>query len=510
MGVCAIILIVLLFFVFQAYTTPLTVLDKSSQFSYEHQAKFDYTTAMDPSYLFGPEPVQQTHTPTPTPVPANIAGFPRNIVDTITMSYAYRTSTPQTWTVQISAVVENPGFWQKEVVLYPSTRQAGAFNINFSLVPANLDNVTAMIGAETNLASEQPTITLKAAVTDVGTGAVFLQTLPLKLTADFIEFGPDLVQTQGDARGAFNYSVKLRPNSLFSTPVINSFTSSENVTVAAVVQPTMRPSGEPVFIKLAQKMNVTFSYNLSSAKPVNNQSETLRVDAVIENPKVWQKTINLIDKTTQTGNFKVSFPLDLEAVNTLINNIATETGTSAESYNVNIKATVGVSGDTGLGKINELYAPVYAGTIKGTVLSWDTNLSQKEAHTLGDPVYLPNLTKIMGLSLSTARTLFLIFVALFLLLLVYLLFIPRLRAGQISTVDREVMMIKARAGERLAEVTKEPSIDGAVVELASSDGLLKTADELGKPIIYHAQGEGNADPCFYIFDGSTCYRYKPE
>ena len=95
--------------------------------------------------------------------------------------------------------------------------------------------------------------------------------------------------------------MRLKPNTLFDTTTLKppSVTSTPK---------TLGP-GDTIFSKLVDGMNVSFSYHLEASKPIRQLEEEVEIEATIEDPGKWSKTIVLVPLTKKSGNFTTTFPL---------------------------------------------------------------------------------------------------------------------------------------------------------------------------------------------------------
>jgi hypothetical protein len=115
----------------------------------------------------------------------------------------------------------------------------------------------------------------------------------------------------------FDYTVYLKPSYLYGpTP---------EVTTTSVAQFPQNVVGD-----------IAFTYSFLPA--VVNTSGTAWVQAVLENPGVWQKTLELVPNTTTSGNFTLDFSLDTQQVAQIFKEIADETGIAASAEDVMINA----------------------------------------------------------------------------------------------------------------------------------------------------------------------------
>jgi hypothetical protein len=116
--------------------------------------------------------------------------------------------------------------------------------------------------------------------------------------------------------GQFNYTTYLKPSYLYGPAPQTTTTVSE----------------------FPQKVvgNIAFTYTFQPAAA--NTSGTARVEAVLENPGIWQKTQVLVPDTAVSGNFTLNFSLDMSQISQIFTAIETETDISATSENVVINA----------------------------------------------------------------------------------------------------------------------------------------------------------------------------
>jgi hypothetical protein len=114
----------------------------------------------------------------------------------------------------------------------------------------------------------------------------------------------------------FNYTIDLNPSYLYGPAPTTPVTATQYP--QAVVG------------------NIAFTY---SFKPTAaNASGTAWVEAVLENPSIWQKTLQLISSTITSGNFTLDFSLDTQQASQIFKAIADETGITASSEDIILNA----------------------------------------------------------------------------------------------------------------------------------------------------------------------------
>jgi len=399
--------------------------------------------------------------------------YPTEIVDSIDMSFTYRGETGTSQSVEVKAVLENPGIWQKEITLVPKTTRTGRF-------------------------TRQVTI-----VANVGSGSeVFTQSLPVKLGKTIIEVDSNLSCTQSGATGEFDYTIHLEENSLFDT---------ETLKPSSVIPPSSKTigPGEVIFSNLIDRMDTTFYYDFKCDQPVRGLAEDVTITAVLENPEVWSKTFVLVPRTKKSGDFSISFPLDIKQFTEMLETIRSETGVSAQSYNLTITADIHTVAQTDFGEIDEHFTQTLSSALGKGTLEWNEELVKTEPGSITTSQMIPNPNKYLGLSVSVARNLSAAVAGIFLLFFLFsVVLYVRFKPTELSQMEKEVIHIRKKYGKRIAEIMSQTPVEGEkIISLGSMEDLIKVADELLKPIIHQAPTTPEEAHGYYVFDGATRYQY---
>jgi len=480
---------------------PEEVKQETTLLSYEHDGRFDYLVHLKPSYLFGPEPVE------PPPLPPN-PQYPTAIINSISVSFTYQPASEIPKQVEVAAILENPDVWQKKITLVPAKTRTGGFTIDFLLDLEEINKLFDTIDEEIKITSFSRNVTIVATV-DSGT-ETFSQSLPIKLGKSLIEVDSNLTQAQGRSLGNFDYSINLKENSLYDSktlkpPAVTPFTPPSS-------SKTLKP-GQVVFINLVDKMDATFYYRFKTDKPVNNITSDVELTVILnatgsEDTELWSKKFPLLN-SKKSGDFNVSFPVDLIGYLELLDTIRKETGASAESNNITISANVHTVAETPFGLIDETFTQALKGSIKGSVLEWDKELAKTQPSSITTSQMVSNPDKFLGLSVGASRNLFmaLLFIFGFFLLFSvvwYFIFKPE----GVSQIEKETLQVRKKYRERMAEATSQtPVLGEKTISLGSIEDLIKVADELGKPVIHQPLGTHEEQHAYYVFDGATRYQY---
>jgi len=155
----------------------------------------------------------------------------------------------------------------------------------------------------------------------------------------------------------FNYTVDLKPSYLYGP--------APQTTPAVAVFPQ------------AVVGDIAFTYSFQPA--VANTSGTAWVEAVLANPGLWQKTLELVPNTTTSGDFTLDFSLDTQQINHIFTEIEKETGITAASENVTLNAYFQSGADTSVQSL-----PI---TIQNNLIDISNSLSETQDAGSGQFAY---------------------------------------------------------------------------------------------------------------------------
>ncbi len=120
--------------------------------------------------------------------------------------------------------------------------------------------------------------------------------------------------------GTFDYSVYLKPSYLFGPP------------------PGELSPNPKYPARIVDTIDFTFTYN-----PVATTPAEVHIDAVLEQPGIWQKAIELVPPINLDGDSVTSFSINVDEINGIFDIIRAETGLFTSTDNLIIKAYVGTS-----------------------------------------------------------------------------------------------------------------------------------------------------------------------
>ena len=496
----SIVLLASIFGVVSAFSLPSEIEAHTTLLSYEHEGSFDYLVYLKPSYLFDDIALETTPQSSPSK-----PKYPIDSIDTFDLSFAYH-FVPDKPVIKISQQVEVKAVLDREeVILVPTKTVTGDFTVNFSL--------------DANQLASSPTITITANVyvtVETDTGPIFetfTQSLAMQSNSPLLEVDKNLTSSQDgsfgglsyEQIGVFDYSVRLKADAAFSAITLKP----PSVTLPIEPSSKILAPGDTLFSSLIDKMDVTFSYKFKSRSPVTEVTEEVTVTAILENPEVWSKTFVLMPRTKKSGEFTVTFPLDINHFTEMLETIQSETGVRAESYNLTIKADVHTVAQTDFRRIDEVFSQTLSSTLGKGTLEWNEELIKNEAGSITVSQMIPNPNKYLGLSVGVARYLSATALGIFLFFFLFsAVRYVRLKPTELSHMEKEVLHIRKKYGKRIAEIMSQTPVEGEkIISLGSMEDLIKVAYKLLKPIIHQVRTTPEEAHGYYVFDGATRYEY---
>ncbi len=516
LAVSVVLLIISLLGVYQAYSLPTerNVTEEVTVLDYQHSGRFDYLVSLKPSHLYGPEPQE-----TPPPPPETLK-YPAAIIDRFNVSFSFHfiPESPVARTseeFEVRALVRSPGVTeQQQLILVPKTSRTGDFTITFPLDIS--ENTTAdNITISDNISGNEIIITAYVYTTcETHMGPIFesfTQSLPLRAKGPIIEVEGDLNHTSPghigglnyEQQGEFDYEVYLKGDSPFGAIALKPPTV---ITLTTLPPKTAGPE-TTIMSRLIDGMNVSFSYHLESSQLIRKLDESLTIEAILENPGKWSKTFELVPLTGESGDFTVTFPLNLTEYIELFNTIQEETGGIAESHNLAIKAKVHTSADTDSGKINEDFVQSLTTDLAGDTLTWSENLTKSVPGSIKTKRVVPKGENYLGLPVSQTRILLTIVVVIFFVLCgLSFLWYFRLRPTRLTENEKEARQTLKKYKSNIIEIRELPEVKQGetVILLDSLEDLARTAESLLKPLLHKAEGRRHV---YCVFDGTTRYEY---
>lgn len=519
--ITSIVLVALIFGVYQAFTLPTEIEEQVTALNYEHKGEFDYLAYLHASYLFDDIPLETSLETNESPEsPPSTPKYLSEIIDTFDMTFTYRLVPDKPVTkiseqVEVKAVLNKPEVGPEEVILVPTTDLTGDFTVSFSMDASEL--------------ASSATTTIKANVyttVETDTGPMFesfSQSLAIQSRGPLLEVSRDLTNTQQasfgelsyEQSGEFDYSVRLKSDSPWGAITLRPPSPEP---LEPPPEPPVLPSattlgsGEAIPHQLFDRMEVTFSYSFESDRSVSQVAEEVEINAILENPGVWSKTFVLVPLTNKSGDFTVTFPLDNGDFSHFIDvykAIGKETGVSTP-YNLTIKADVHTIAQTNFGPIDEKFSHTISTVLGSTILEWKGELVGSKPGVIETSRIIPNPNKFVGLAISEIRILSASVIGIIFLLLVYLIVLKIwFKPEKLSRVEEEALRARKKHKDVIVDIGELPEAKARemVIQLSSLGELIKAADGLLKPVLHKAEAHKHT---YCVIDGLIRYEYISE
>jgi hypothetical protein len=191
--------------------------------------------------------------------------------------------------------------------------------------------------------------------------------------------------------GQFDYLVYLKPNTLYGS----SIPQAESEEIPRVF-----------FRDIIKEVRLAFSYKFDSSESASITNNVV-VTITAQNPGMWQKEITILEESHEVKEFRVDFPLSLDSLDSMVDDIEEDIGVTSSERSFIIKATVHTTGKTATGKVveddfsHEITAILKTKTLelegdfKGSDTGFGEGVSYKEEGWFDYEVYLNN-NKLYG------------------------------------------------------------------------------------------------------------------
>ena len=512
-GVC-LLLIAAVFGVWKAFSLPARTEQPIALVNYEHRGEFDYLVYLKPNSLYGPLQPREEETEEISQV------FFRNIIDEAWLAFSYNFSSGQSLSsitnkVVVSAIVENPGMWQKEIPILEETHGGQQVSVDFPLDLESLESAVDDIEQEIKVRGYQNQFIIRAAVHTTAVTALgkiveddFSHRITVTIQAYTLKLEGSLKRSDTGSKdgvsyskeGWFDYEVYLEPNKLYETDVLRSEAPP------ATESPSLTPLGPGLtyFRNIVDNIMASYSYQFLSDRPVANLVEEVEVTAVLKYPGMWSKSFTLVPKTSKSGPFVVDFPVNIKLFDAMTNTLRSELGFGAATYDLTIQAVVHTTGDTDSGHIDQVFAHSLQGELGMTTFTLKGDLGKQQPGTIVEYTTVPVGKTWVFRGLSLAGLALAVFALLFVLRNS-----RKAQAVAIPKMEEEALRAKRKHKGVIVDVGELPPIGAGetVIPIGSVDELVSTADALLKPVLHRAEADKHT---YCVIDGGVRYLYVIE
>ena len=265
-------------------------------------------------------------------------------------------------------------------------------------------------------------------------------------------------------------------------------------------------TGQPVFLRLVDRLRLEFSYRLQSQAAASIRGR-IALDARLTDGRGWSRTLPLAEEQPFRGpQATVTGTLNLRRLQSLVDDLQALTGSAQAAYSLTILPRVSVTGRNGADPIDTSFAPAVAFDFGDLRLQPNLEagagvgpFAPRQAESASRTVPNELSLGVVDLSVGAARRLALLGLA-GSLLLAALVAWPLLRRDERD----EVSGIVARFGPLLLPVATRPPDWARVTELADMESLARLAEHYGRMILHLVDGSRHS---FVVEEGGNVYRY---
>ena len=265
-------------------------------------------------------------------------------------------------------------------------------------------------------------------------------------------------------------------------------------------------TGEPVFLRLVDRLRVSFDYSLESELPATGGGR-VELAARISDGRGWERVLPLAsERPFANRSARVTGVLDLRRIERIVDEVRTLTGSGQTSFTVAVLPRVDVHGRVGGEAVRSTFAPALTFDLADLRLqpSLDAEgvgpFAPREAGTGTRPAPARLALGPFSLSVAAARRVSLLGIAL-LLLLGGLALVLRHRRVPETPADR----IQARYGHLIVPVSSRSGGWEQVTDLADMEALVRLAEHHGRLILHVSDGAGHS---YVVEDGANALRYR--
>ena len=286
------------------------------------------------------------------------------------------------------------------------------------------------------------------------------------------------------------------------------YTQTANYTYAALVKPsaiyenrTKISTGEPLYVKLVDQLNITLEYKVTS-NPLGNFTDTkleYEISGVLTGGD-WIKTYPRASKTWTVTSFTDTYTLEIEDIQEIVEMIGEETGSRVYGYTYEIRPEITLETSAAGKPIQENFTPTLTIKFEGAKITLE-GLSDRKDGSITHIEREMATWSLLGWNLtvfSMRVTSMIASICLTALLAVSLYF----RFQEKTTKP----FLERLYGYGMLEVIKDselPKQMGRKIKVSSLEDLAKVSEETFKPIIHHGD-------TFYVLDGDLSYEFTIE
>jgi len=288
------------------------------------------------------------------------------------------------------------------------------------------------------------------------------------------------------------------------------YTQSADYGYTAFVEPSLLYDnrteifeGEPLYMKLVERLEITLTYNLNqnSGSLAMNDTNIRYATAGVLIGGDWSKTYILKPESSTSLSFLDRYTLDMKEIEDIVETIEEETETRVHSYTYEIRPIISLEASAGGEPISQSFNPILKIKFEGGKIEFE-GLKASETGSVTHREAEVATYRIFGWSMEVddMRGLSIIAASLLSMLIFY--------SGRNTLRERAsrtpVERLSEEVREKIVEVREPPErIEKSTIRVNSLEALARVAEEAFKTIIHHGD-------IYHVLDGDVRYEYKME
>jgi signal peptidase I len=262
-------------------------------------------------------------------------------------------------------------------------------------------------------------------------------------------------------------------------------------------------TGEPVFVRLAHELVVSFDWRLASELP-HGAAGVAALDAVLSDGHGWERRLPLAGpRSFADGRVRLAGRLDLDRLQATIDRVDDLTGAGIATWSLALRPHVVAHGTIAGDGVDLAFDAPVPFTLDGVRLQPDQGdsgtlqFTQRLSGTVTEPVAAPFA---LGVGVGTVR-----FLSLLGLVLAFGVAAWARSAGGGAPPLTGHDLVKARLGDLLVEAAQSVLPSGRAIELDDLEGFVRIAEAAGRLVLHTRTPHGHE---YVVDDGATTYRFR--
>jgi len=193
------------------------------------------------------------------------------------------------------------------------------------------------------------------------------------------EVGVEVPVATYEHSGQFDYSVYLKPNTLYGEFIAREEKETQEIEEEISMA---------FFRDIMEDIRLAFSYKFDCSEATASITNDVVVTIIAENPGMWQKEMKELEETHRGKEFRVDFPLYLESLDNVVDDIEEDIGITSSRREFIIRAVVHTTARTVSGKtIEDDFSHEITAILKDKTMELEGALKGEDERRKGEVSY---------------------------------------------------------------------------------------------------------------------------